>query len=376
MKKCSRTYIYSITRAVLSALFLLSIWSNSFASTISIERVNFVTKDVKTANAITLADSGRTAVSIYADIAHKVDEKLAVRLIEELEEMIIPKMRTIIDFPKEIEKVHVIFEDINLKGVYGFYAPQKLGKSIILLDINFTSKSALFASLAHEFFHVIQHYYDDDEVDFVKEGTALIVERLLYGRLHMRGISNYLSNSDNNLTDFNFTQDDYANSYLFFTYLIENFGDHKFLADLIIEKLDGIEGIENVLRSNNMKFYGKDLTFDTAFVLYSIAKAINRGKSHYNLPEVVGLSAANSKLSNRIVPGYSSLYFSVTQSSLQKINEYNHPSLLSYFVGLTKNGEIKAFSTSHELLEVELEDYRKISWVVINNSSHPIVLDI
>lgn len=373
MRLFNRSNIPIIKRAVYSALFVVISLANTFAKEVSLTRIDFASKETVCSKAKVLASSNRVTVSIYSDHADKIDSEIAESLIEEFEQFIVPRLRAIIDFPKSLEYIDIVFDDINEDGIYGFYSPENIGENVILLDINYSSKTALFSILAHEFFHSLQHYYDVDEEDFVKEGTALVIERLLYGRLHMRGISEHLDINTNDLTSFKNNRDDYANSYLFINYMIEKYGNESMLAELVKEESDGIEGVNNVLSSQGAKFYGRDLDFKTLFILYSIAKSTNIGSAHYKLPNVTGVKAKKHKFSHQTLPPFSSQYFTVSYRSLSQTNSFvTVQGIHSYFVGVTRRGKIKAFSTAMGLSSAELKNYREISWVLINSSEYSV----
>lgn len=368
-------------RIVFTILFCTLFIQNVFGNieTRKFNRLDLKKKIKSIEAAVLLYGSDRADVWIYKDIYQKQNEgyklnlhKDAKNIVQEFESKIISAISNIIELPNNLNKIEIIFDDIDdVRDTHGFYSPEFLGKDVILLDINYEWRGlkTVYSILAHEFFHCIQYYYDPDEMDFVKEGTAQLIERYLYKHLHYDTVVGFLKNANNALMDFKDTKNDYANSYLFFDYLLGNFGGKEMLRDLILEQKDGIDGINEVLSKRQVEFNGDNLDFTTAFILYSIALSTNAGKKYYKLPSVIGPRSKNIKMEKELsLPPYSSKYFKLTTKNLEKANNFDHPVINSWFVGVTRFGRIKAFKTRNGLLLSEARMYKRLSWVLINSS--------
>ncbi|MFN8176760.1 MAG: FlgD immunoglobulin-like domain containing protein [bacterium] len=104
--------------------------------------------------------------------------------------------------------------------------------------------SYMTAVLAHEFEHLIQYNYDQDEAGWVDEGIAEVA-MWLYG--HPDTISQFNTNPDHSLTTFNGNWYDYIKSYLFNLYFYERYGGQAAMWNLVHQPLNGIQGYDAVL---------------------------------------------------------------------------------------------------------------------------------
>ncbi len=124
---------------------------------------------------------------------------------------------------------------------------------------------------AHEFEHMVHYDVDPDEPSWVDEGLADLAG-YLSGYGHSNGhIMYYMAyHWFTPLTFWGGGLEDYGASYLFQLYLYEKFGGADFVSALVQEQANGIEGIENTLRS-----FGIDLSFDKIFDRWTIANYLD-----------------------------------------------------------------------------------------------------
>lgn len=394
MKKAS-----GIIYILLVFFFMLKLEATTANEKKIFARLDLVNNKTHKAEAILLSESSSADVWIYKKVLDKRSKtqkerlyKDANKILKEFEDYIIPKTKQIIDSPAIFGPIHIILDDIKDKSnttiknspteekkdkkVHGFYSPNYVGKNVLILDINYKWRGikSLYSILAHEFYHYIQYHYDQDEEDFVKEGTAQVIEKLLYDHLHLNTVSNYFKEANNQLSSFDNTKSDYANSYLFFNYMITNFTTTSFLKEILLEPLDGITGIDEVLKRNAIDFYGQEINFSTLFQLYSIALTTNAGQGFYNLPNVLGMRINSEKLNQKMIAikPHSSRHFQFTTADIDFINSFYHEDINSYYVGLTKDGKIKAIPTSHGLTTDEFHSFQRLSWTIINTTKRSI----
>ncbi len=103
---------------------------------------------------------------------------------------------------------------------------------------------------AHEFQHLVHFDQDPDEPSWVDEGCADLASYLCgYGHWTSH-IFNYLAyHWFTPLTFWGNSLADYGASYLFALYLYEHYGGDEFFRTLVQEQANGIEGIENALKT-------------------------------------------------------------------------------------------------------------------------------
>ena len=124
---------------------------------------------------------------------------------------------------------------------------------------------------AHEFEHMIHFDQDPDEPSWVDEGLADLAGYFCgYG--HSDGHIDYYLRRHwyTPLTFWGGGLEDYGASYLFALYLYDHFGGAEFIADLVQEQLNGIEGIEATLAA-----WGYTDTFDEIFDAWTIANWVD-----------------------------------------------------------------------------------------------------
>ncbi len=165
--------------------------------------------------------------------------------------------------------------DYGTAGYYWSYAETENGFEIFFLD-NDAGPDDIFydSTMAHEFQHMIHGFWDIGEYSWIDEGCAVFAESLN---------SFLLANTDWTIPDFEDDPDtslifwdydsvdhdvniNYAMSYLFITYLSENYGGSAAISALVQDGIfQGILAIEEIV----LKPYGK--TFEEVFIDWVMA---------------------------------------------------------------------------------------------------------
>jgi hypothetical protein len=124
---------------------------------------------------------------------------------------------------------------------------------------------------AHEFQHLVHFDQDPDEPSWVDEGCADLAMYLCgYGESMASHIAYYVVfHWYVSLIFWGSGLEDYGASYLFLLYLYEQFGV-DFIADLVQEQANGIEGIQKTLYKN-----GHWIHFDTIYDRWTIANYLD-----------------------------------------------------------------------------------------------------
>ena len=121
--------------------------------------------------------------------------------------------------------------------------------------------------LAHELQHLIHWGQDDNENTWVDEGMAELA-MVYFGMPDP--ITQFNSNPDNSLVEWNQDFADYVKVMLFFTYLAEHFDDGTLIQDIVAEPQNSISGI-----SNQLIEHGYTIPFESVFVNWTIANFLD-----------------------------------------------------------------------------------------------------
>lgn len=185
--------------------------------------------------------------------------------------------------------------------------PESNRAEIYFLDANPTNLASAgglrgaMSTTAHEFQHMIQWNYDQDEYVFVKEGCALIAEvNCGYPIFEPSGYVNETNRSLfswRNIDDPNVTRD-YSRAARFMTYLRDQVGIGLFRS-IVQTQLDGIDGLNAAMQT-----YGTTLRFDDIFKNWVVANILDDrsanpayGYVYRNLPKVAGRLYINPNVS-------------------------------------------------------------------------------
>ena len=126
-------------------------------------------------------------------------------------------------------------------------------------------------TFAHEYEHMIHADIDADEPSWVDEGLADLAGYFCgYGHSESHLAYYFVYHPFTSLTFWGSGLEDYGASYLFQLYLYEKFGGADFTRALVLEPLNGIQGIEKTLES-----FGYSETFDEIFDAWTIANYLD-----------------------------------------------------------------------------------------------------
>jgi hypothetical protein len=136
----------------------------------------------------------------------------------------------------------------------------------------------MVAVLAHEFEHLIQYNYDQNEDAWVDEGLAEVA-MWLYG--NPDDISQFNTNPDRQLTSFNGNWYDYIKSYLFNLYFYERYGGQAAMQAMVAEPLNSIAGYDAVLDHAGYTQNFEDVFSDWVVANYLDDTTIGDGRFGY-----------------------------------------------------------------------------------------------
>ena len=175
----------------------------------------------------------------------------------------------------------------DMDYVAGFFDSRDLSiggndREIVYLDCHpLDIRSGLaMATLAHEFQHLIHYGYDHSEETWINEGCSGYAEALC-GYAEGYGDA-FLSEPDNSLTSFGQlgTIADYDKTFLFITYLSEQFGGPEMIRALVSRHEHGIVGVDRALEG-----VGRTERFEDVFVDWTVANYLDDGE-HYGYRSV------------------------------------------------------------------------------------------
>ena len=188
----------------------------------------------------------------------------------------------------------------RLKGVAGYYSSSDeypryvhdLSNERKMIYINSTilplDSTEYFSVLAHELQHVVHWNNDPGEETWVNEGLSQLAESISLNNPHHNPYTTELfkRNASTSLVlwphEIHDSGPNYGASFLFIKYLTDHYGTKSDLKKFIQEPEDGINGINNYLKS-----FDHSSTFRTVFKDWIIANALDEpgdGKySHLNI---------------------------------------------------------------------------------------------
>ena len=227
-----------------------------------------------------------------------VSQSIVTNLQEKFDSMY-PRITNIFGYPGSIEntRIHILifdlFSDNRTGNVFGYFMSKDYSPydetyhsnecCMFYLDAYLTKDKLemAYSTLAHEFQHMINHYnktllaYNTESTQpWFTEMLSMLCEDML---------QNYLGISDENspisrmqsfntgyyqhgITEWQNSQNSYANVYAFGAYLIRNFGGIKLLSAIGKNKKNNKDSITQALQT-----LGYDETFDSVFLKFSQA---------------------------------------------------------------------------------------------------------
>jgi len=149
----------------------------------------------------------------------------------------------------------------------------------------------MIAVTAHEFEHMIHWNYDVNEFSWVDEGLAEFA-MWLYG--HPDQISQFNSNPDNQLTQWNGTWADYIKTYLWTLYFYENYGGRDAVYAVVHEPANSNSGYDLVLDDMGYTEDFADVFADWVVANYLDDPSLADGRFGYEGDDLPPFSVAGS----------------------------------------------------------------------------------
>ncbi len=156
-------------------------------------------------------------------------------------------------------RIFILILDLP-SNIVGFFdgalyerAQPELRRDTIYLDANKLAFSAYlaYATLAHEFQHLIHWGRDSDEERWIDEGLSGYAEELVgFPEADPSMVPSFLADPSINLTHWVFDSASYGKTYLFASFLAERYGA-GLIRQIVAEPRNGILGIDDAFKSQN-----------------------------------------------------------------------------------------------------------------------------
>lgn len=227
-----------------------------------------------------------------------VSQSIVTNLQEKFDSMY-PRITNVFGYPDSIKntRIHILifdlFSDNRTGNIFGYFMSKDYSPydetyhsnecCMFYLDAYLTKDKLemAYSTLAHEFQHMINHY-NKTLLAYSTESTQTWFTEML-SMLCEDMLQNYLGISDENspisrmqsfntgyyqhgITEWQNSQNSYANIYAFGAYLIRNFGGIKLLSAIGKNKKNNKDSITQALQT-----LGYDETFDSVFLKFSQA---------------------------------------------------------------------------------------------------------
>lgn len=222
-------------------------------------------------------------VNVWLVVDAVVERQTLIAAADRLENTIFPAVRRHFGFERSpgaygvpISILH--YEDSD-DGMGGFFAPNT-GVFYINLAHKDPGQEDYFATLAHEFQHMVHWHNDRNEERWLNEGFSELAERLA-GFDPGWNDEAFREEFDTQLNHWPEEKEGvvspahYGASYRFALYLWEQFGD-EFIWDLAHHPANGMASVDAVLAAHE-----SDLTADEVFANWVVANAVDEGEYAY-----------------------------------------------------------------------------------------------
>ncbi|MCK5050241.1 MAG: hypothetical protein KAS53_00785, partial [Candidatus Cloacimonetes bacterium] len=180
-------------------------------------------------------------------------------------------------------KTNILIYDIDDTNINGYFSPSDLlggpysnNMELLYIDDNPHNagihSSYCYATLAHEFQHLIHCNHDSNETTWVNEGLSSFAQ-WVNGWISPYWMMLFTQNPDNNLIQWS-AGADYPQSYLFMHYLYEHYviGDENIIYNLVHITQNSMDGVDTALLETG---WGTDITSIDVFNNWVIANHIN-----------------------------------------------------------------------------------------------------
>ena len=270
----------------------------------------------------------------YVESGGEADRDALERSAEAFEERIYPTVTSVFGSewsPGVDGDTRVTIVNGSLRGAGGYFNssdeypravfPYSNQREMIYINTAFIpiGSSAYFATLAHEFQHLVHWNQDSSEDTWVNEGLAeLAVSVTGYGA---RNVRFRLDSVPTSLVNWPLDSErigaSYATASLFMHYLSEHYGSRDDMRALVSTPADGVEGIDQYLRNS-----GYTQTFHDVFRDWAAANFLDAPDGIYGYSDLnVGARPRKS------IDGFSSLESEIPQYAVEyvRLESFNRP---------------------------------------------------
>ncbi len=180
-------------------------------------------------------------------------------------------------------KTNILIYDIDDTNINGYFSPSDIlggpysnNMELLYIDDNPHNagihSSYCYATLAHEFQHLIHCNHDSNETTWVNEGLSSFAQWVT-GWISPYWMMLFIQDPDNNLVQWS-AGADYPQSYLFMQYLYEHYviGEENIIYNLVHITQNSMDGVDTALLETG---WGTDITSMDVFNNWVIANHIN-----------------------------------------------------------------------------------------------------
>lgn len=177
-------------------------------------------------------------------------------------------------------RIHLVHVNEFYPGLLGFFSPKdqcsqhicpssnQRDAVYLMLDENPLGSEQYFATLAHEFQHLIQFNRDGNEYRWLDEGLSQLAEHLngvVNNEVNHFNVEQFMEDTNRPLNtwtlDYNEQSAYYGAGYLFSVYLYERFGS-EFIKALTSNPHDGLAGVYDTLKQTRQNTTLNELILD------------------------------------------------------------------------------------------------------------------
>ncbi len=166
------------------------------------------------------------------------------------------------------QRFHVVFTDLIGQGYNGYFSssdsadprlsPSSNGMELVFLHTALFGQGAdaVADTLSHEIQHMIHFAGDPNETSFINEGLSGLAQNLAVRSGRNAFIRQYLNDTSRSLIwwpESGSSGPWYGSSFLFSRYLYDRFGE-GFIRDLVRQPGNGLNGVDQALRENNIGY--------------------------------------------------------------------------------------------------------------------------
>ena len=148
-------------------------------------------------------------------------------------------------------RIFILILDITDERLVGYFYGERSDTIYLDSDKVVLEARLAYATLAHEFQHLIHWGHDSDEEAWIDEGLAGYAEELVgFPEADPSMVPSFLADPSINLTHWVFEAASYGKTYLFASFLAERYGA-GLIRQIVAEPRNGILGIDDAFKNQN-----------------------------------------------------------------------------------------------------------------------------